>query len=165
MNGGRQMRWTWSGLVLMYRERWRKSAESWLTDQSSRVTSHSGWHLGHALVRGCGGVSRVAGTVENWWDTCPGHGGCAHCAILTAVWWLSIKNTMRCGWRILLSLGLKTRWRRFWREPVEVRGITVKGVSRRSNFVWSVWPSDRKPRSWSLLPLAEWMDSLQIGVV
>jgi hypothetical protein len=30
-------------------------------------------------------------------------------------------------------------------------GITAKGALRRNNFVWSVWPSYRKPRSWSIL--------------
>jgi hypothetical protein len=39
-------------------------------------------------------------------------------------------------------------------------GITAKGASTRSNFVWSVWLSDGKPRSWSILSLAEWIDSM-----
>jgi hypothetical protein len=33
------------------------------------VTNRGGWHLGHALVRGRGGVDHVVGVVENWRDT------------------------------------------------------------------------------------------------
>jgi hypothetical protein len=36
-----------------------------LTDQSSPVTSHGGWHLRHALTRGCGSAGRVAIVVED----------------------------------------------------------------------------------------------------
>jgi hypothetical protein len=39
-------------------------------------------------------------------------------------------------------------------------GITTKGVSRRSNFVWSEWPSDRKPRILSISPPVEWIGSM-----
>jgi hypothetical protein len=42
---------------------------SWLTNRSSHVTSHGGSHLGHTLARGHGGVDRVAGVVEDRWDT------------------------------------------------------------------------------------------------
>jgi hypothetical protein len=63
---------------------------------------------------------------------------------------LGLKTTKRYGWRILLSLGLNTRRRRFQGESVAARGITSKGASSQSNFVPSVWPSDRKPRSWSI---------------
>jgi hypothetical protein len=31
-------------------------------------------------------------------------------------------------------------------------GGTIKDASRLSNFVWSVWPSDRKPWSWFISP-------------
>jgi hypothetical protein len=41
---------------------------------------------------------------------------------------------------------------------VVARGVTAKGASRQSNFMWSVWPSDQKPCSSSLMPLAEWID-------
>jgi hypothetical protein len=34
------------------------------------------------------------------------------------------------------------------------------GASRQSNFVWSVWPSNQKLRSWSISPLVEWIDSM-----
>jgi hypothetical protein len=27
--------------------------------------------MGHAPVRGRGGTGRVAGAIEDWWDTCP----------------------------------------------------------------------------------------------
>jgi hypothetical protein len=58
------------------------------------------------------------------------------------------------------SLGLKTRRRLLWREPVAARSITPKGASRRSNFVWSTWSSDQKPRSWSISPPMEWIGSM-----
>jgi hypothetical protein len=38
---------------------------SWLTDRNNRMTICGGWHLGHALARGCGRVGRVAGTAED----------------------------------------------------------------------------------------------------
>jgi hypothetical protein len=68
-DGGLRLRWRSSGLVLMDREWWRASVGSWLMDQSIRVTSRGGWHLGHALARGLGGVDRVSSVVENWRDT------------------------------------------------------------------------------------------------
>jgi hypothetical protein len=139
---------------------WRTSAGSRLMDRSSRVTVHGGWHLGHELAWGRGRAERLAGTVEYWRETCQGHVGCARGAILMTVWWLSLKTILRYGWRVLLSLGLKTRWLRFKREPMIVRGVTSKDVLRRSNFVWSVWSSDRKPRFWSILPIAKWIDSM-----
>jgi hypothetical protein len=64
-DSGRRLRWRSCGLVLMDRERLRVSVGSWLTDWSSRVASHGGWHLEHTLARGCGGVDRVAGMVED----------------------------------------------------------------------------------------------------
>jgi hypothetical protein len=55
----------------------------------------------------------------------------ARSAILIAVWWLSLKTTLRYGWQVLLSLGLKTRRRwQFGREPVAACGVTAKGASR-----------------------------------
>jgi hypothetical protein len=33
---------------------------------------------------------------------------------------------------------------------VVAHGVTVKGESRQSKFMWSMWPSDKKPRSWSI---------------
>jgi hypothetical protein len=61
---------------------------------------------------------------------------------------------------VFVELDLKTRRRWFRREPVAARGGTTKGASKRSNFVWSAWSSDRKPRSWYILPLAEWICSM-----
>jgi hypothetical protein len=87
-------------------------------------------------------------------------GGRTRGAILMAVWWSGLKTTLLYGWRVLLSLGLKTWWRWFQREPMVACGITTKGVSRRSTFMWSAWPSDQKPRSLSILPLEEWIDSI-----
>jgi hypothetical protein len=34
------------------------------------------------------------------------------------------------------------------------------GASRRSNSLWKTWPSDRKPRSWSISPPVEWIGSM-----
>jgi hypothetical protein len=48
---------------------------------------------------------------------------------------LGLETTQRCGWLVLLSLGLKTRRWRFRREPVVPRGVIVEGASRRSNSV------------------------------
>jgi hypothetical protein len=56
---------------------------------------------------------------------------------------LGLKTTQCYEWRVLLSLGLKTRQWRFWRELVAACGITAKGASRQSNFMWSVYPSDK----------------------
>jgi hypothetical protein len=39
---------------------------------------------------------------------CPGRGRCVRGAILTVVWWLNIKTTLRYRWRVLLSLGLNS---------------------------------------------------------
>jgi hypothetical protein len=36
-------------------------------------------------VRGHDGAGRVAGAVEDWWDTCPRHGGRACGALLAVV--------------------------------------------------------------------------------
>jgi hypothetical protein len=55
---------------------------------------------------------------------------------------LDLKTTHYYGWRLLLSLGPKTRrWRFQWKSVVAC-GITAKGASRRSNFMWSVWSWD-----------------------
>jgi hypothetical protein len=59
------------------------SAGTWLRDRSRRVTNRGGWHLGHALMRGCGRACRVASAVEDWWNTFLGCEGHAHGAILT----------------------------------------------------------------------------------
>jgi hypothetical protein len=82
-------------------------------------------------------------------------------AVLTAglVVWAS-KTTQHYGWWFSLSLGLKTRWWRLWREPVAVRGMIAEGASRQSNSVWRMWPSDRKPKSWSISLPVEWIDSM-----
>jgi hypothetical protein len=38
----------------------------------------------------------------------------------------------------------------FPQEPETTHGIIVKGVSRRSNFMWSAWPSDAYSKRWSI---------------
>jgi hypothetical protein len=124
----------------MDRERWRASTGSWLTYQSNR----GGWHLRHALAQGRGGVivlpawSKTSGTHVWSWRTC------TRCSAHGRFGGLGLKTTQRYSWQVLLSLDLKTRWRRFRREPVAARGVIVDGASRRSNSVWRTWPSDRK---------------------
>jgi hypothetical protein len=53
----------------------------------------------------------------------------------------------------------------FRRESEVACGVIVKGASRQSNFVWSTWPLDAYPRSWSILPLVKWMSSMYLAVV
>jgi hypothetical protein len=154
-NGGRWLRWRSCGLLPMDREWWRASAGSRLTDQSSQVTNRGDWHLGHALVRGRGGVDRVAGVSRTggtrvWsWRTC------TRCGVHDRFGGLGLKTTQRYKCLVLLTLGLKTRRWRFRRELVAARGVIAEGASRRSNSVWRTWPSDRKPRSWSISPPVE----------
>jgi hypothetical protein len=40
----------------------------------------------------------------------------------------------------------------FQRESKETRGIIMKDLSRRSNFVKRVWLSGRHIKNWSILP-------------
>jgi hypothetical protein len=104
-------------------------------------------------------VDRVASVVEDWRDTrlvmemrtrCGTHDGFGD---------LGLKTTQRYGWQVLLSLGLKTRRRRFRREPVAAHGMIAEGASRRSNSVRRTWPSDKLSRSWSISPPVEWIAS------
>jgi hypothetical protein len=46
------------------------------------------------------------------------------------------------------NLTVRFRW-----ESEATNGVTAKGASRRSNFVWRVWLSDAYYRSWYILPL------------
>lgn len=48
---------------------------------------------------------------------------------------------------------------RFQEESREAHGVVTKSAARQSNFVKSVWPSDKKFRSWSILIMAEWISS------
>jgi hypothetical protein len=90
-------------------------------------------------------VDRVASVVEDGQDTR---------LIMEDV------HEVRCSRRVLLSLGLKTwRWR-FQREPVAARGVITEGASWRSNSLGRMWPSNRKPRSWSISPPVEWIGSV-----
>jgi hypothetical protein len=147
---GRRLRWRSCGLVLMDREQWTTSARFCLMDRSSRLITRGGCHLGHAVTWGCGRVNHVAGVVEDWGDTCPGRGG-------LKVWASKPPNALRMGdWR----LDLKTRRWQFQWESVATRGIIAKGASRRSNFMWSAWPLDQKPRNLSISPSVEWIGSM-----
>jgi hypothetical protein len=58
-------------------------------------------------------VGSVIDTVEDWRDTCLGSGGHARGPILTAVWWLSLKNPPYSRMAGFAELGLKTWQRRF----------------------------------------------------
>jgi hypothetical protein len=153
--GGRRPRWRSCRFVQMDQEWWRTSNGTWLRDRSHWVTRRGGWHLGHTRAQGHGGVGRVADVVED----CGTHVQDVGDMHMVRYSWhfgsWSSKTTLHCGWRVLLSLGLKTRRWRFERESLVARDITTKCASRQSNFVWSTWPSDWKPRSWSIFPLAE----------
>jgi hypothetical protein len=70
---------------------------------------------------------------------------------------------MDCGF--LLSLVLKTQWWWFPWESEVAYGVITKGAPRRSNFVWSVCPSDQYPSSCSILLSTEWISSMYLGVV
>lgn len=98
--------------------------ERWVLADGPEQTGNQPWWLTLARGRGRGLVGHASGC-----------GGRARGAILTVVWCLSLKTTLRYGWWVLLGLGLKTRRRRFKRESVRAHDITVKGASRRSNFV------------------------------
>jgi hypothetical protein len=76
-------------------------------------------------------VDRVVGMVEDWQDTRLVVED-AHVVTLMQFGGLGLKTTKRYGWRVLLSLGLKTRWRRFLRESKAARGIIVKVCQREA---------------------------------
>jgi hypothetical protein len=121
------------------------------------VTSRGGRHLGHTLVRGRDRTSRVADTVKYWRDTCPGHGGHTHDAILTTVVVVP-QNHLALRMTGFTEFGPQNSMTAVVSDGSG--GGTTKGASRRSNFLWSARPLDKKPRSWSILPLAEWIDSI-----
>ena len=60
---------------------------------------------------------------------------CTQCGTHGGFGGLGLKTTQCYRWWVLLSLGLKTRGQRFWREPVVARGVIAEGASRRSNSV------------------------------
>ena len=80
-------------------------------------------------------MDRVAGVVEDWRDTRLIVEDVHEVRCSRQVWWFGPKTTQRYGWRVLLSLGLKTRRRWFRREPAVARGVIAEGASRRSNSV------------------------------
>jgi hypothetical protein len=90
---------------------------------------------------------------------CLGRGGCTHDAILTAIWWLSIKTTVRYKYGVLLSLGLKTqRWkfqRERWRHVASQRRVCQDEATS-----CVACGRDRKPRIGPILALTEWIDSV-----
>jgi hypothetical protein len=60
-------------------------------------------------MRGRGGVDHVAGVVEDWWDTHLVMENVHEVRCSRQVGDLGLKTTQRYIWRVLLSLGLKTR--------------------------------------------------------
>jgi hypothetical protein len=149
-DGGRRWRWRSCGFVPMGQEWWIKD-ERWDMTEVPASPADQPWWL----------TPRTRTCMRTWRSgTCLGRGGRARSTILTAVWWLSFKTTLHYRWRVLLSLGLITRRQLFWRELVAARGVIRKSVSRWSTFMWSMWQLDWKPRSWSILLLAEWIDSM-----
>jgi hypothetical protein len=62
---GAQGRWSMAVVKVMQAH----ADEPGLVKGNSWVTSRGGWHLGHAIARGCGGVDRVADVVDDWRDT------------------------------------------------------------------------------------------------
>jgi hypothetical protein len=91
-DGGWRLRWRSCRLVVMNQERWRESVGSWLIDQNSWVTSHGGWHMGHALARGCGGVDRVTDVVKYWQHTCLVVEDVYEVQCSRWVWWFGPQN-------------------------------------------------------------------------
>jgi hypothetical protein len=76
-------------------------------------------------------VDRVAGMVEDWRDTRLIVKDVHEVRCSRQVWWfVGLKTTQRYGWRVLLSLGLKTRWWRLRREPVAARGMIAESASK-----------------------------------
>jgi hypothetical protein len=65
----------------------------------------------------------------------------------------------------LAEFGLKTWQWWFQQELEEARGVITRVVSRWSNFVWSAWPSNQYPKSWSILPPTGWICSMYLEVV
>jgi hypothetical protein len=90
--GGRRWSWRSCGYVPMDWEQWRTSTGTWPTGQSHRLTRRDGWHLGHTPKQGCRGALRVDGVVEDWWDTCTGHGGRGRGVKLMGFWWSSLEK-------------------------------------------------------------------------
>jgi hypothetical protein len=126
-----RLRWRSCGLVLMDWERWRTSV---------RFYAHSCEDVAEWAVLPA--RSRIGGTcVQDMGDT--------HMARYSGRFggWAS-KPPCATDDMVLLSSGPKTRWWLFRRESVATCCVIAKVVSRWSNFVWSAWSSDRKPRSW-----------------
>jgi hypothetical protein len=118
--------------------RWTRSSEGralgldWLGDWRRWATSRDGRHLGHARARGRGRADRVTGVVEDWQDMCPGRGGRACGALLTAVLVVEPQNHQAYGFA---EFGTQNSALRFWRKSEASHGVITKGMSRRSNFV------------------------------
>jgi len=144
--------WTGSGEGRVLGLDWRIRAARWPTAVADTWDTHLCEDVVEWTVLPA--WSRTSGTHVWSWRTC------TRCGAHGRFGGLGLKTTQRYGCLVLLSLGLKTRRWRFRREPVAARGVIAEGASRRSNSVWRTWPSDQKPRSWSISPPVEWIGSM-----
>jgi hypothetical protein len=157
---GRRLRWRSCELVLMDREGegrvlgidWWTEAAGWQVVVADTWDTHScedvvGWTMLPAW-------SRTGGTRVLSWRTC------TQCRTHDGFGGLGLKTTQCYGCRVLLSLGLKNSTVAVLEGTGGAHGITAKGASRQSNFLCSVWPSDQKTRSLSILPPKEWIGSM-----
>jgi hypothetical protein len=116
-------------------------------------------------VRGRGREDLVVGAVTDWPDTCPGHGGHVWSTLPMVVLVVEHQKHPTLLFAIFVGFGPQNSAVWFWRESKVAHGVIVKGASRQSNFMRNVWSLDRYSRSWSILPLARWMNSMYLGVV
>jgi hypothetical protein len=144
--------WTESGEGRVLGLDWRIRAARWPT----MLTDSWDTHLCEDVVEWTvlPAWSRTSGTRVWSWRSC------TRCGAHGRFGGLGLKTTQRYECLVLLSLELKTRRWRFWMEPVATRGVIAEGASRWSNSVWTTWPSDQKPRSWSISPPVEWIGSM-----
>jgi hypothetical protein len=73
--------------------------------------------------------------VEDWRDTLSGHGGRTCGALLTAVSMVEPQKPRAAGFA---KFGPQNSAMRFRKESEAAHDTIMKGVLRRSNFMWSV---------------------------
>jgi hypothetical protein len=83
---------------------------------------------------------------------CTGRGGRLWSTLPTEISVVEPQNHPVLEFAGFAGFGLQNPVVWFWWESGATRGIITKGAWRRSNFVKSAWPSDKKSRSWSILP-------------
>jgi hypothetical protein len=89
-----------------------------------------------------GAYNMATDVVAYWQDTCPRSGGGVRGMLPMVV---ELQNHPKLQFTVLTRVGLKTNGRFRW-ESEAACDIIMKGASRRSNFVKSVWLSDQYPR-------------------